>query len=555
MLLELAIQNIAIVEDLRVRFESGFSVLTGETGAGKSVILGALSLVLGERAKGDLLSDGADRGSVEALFEISPAHPAAAYLHSQNIALEKREPLVLRREISKSGATRNYVNGHYVPLTVLNSLGDLLVDFHGQHDHQSLFRLEEQLNLLDHYAGALPLRAEVQALFNERQKVATQFEDLRRLEAERHDKMELLQFQIQEIAQAKLKEGEEEELEQERNRLAHAEKLRQLLQEACALLADDEKSAEPLMSGATRHLQEAAKLDPSLEKESEKLKSIQIELREAAGSLRDVLEEIEADPARLEEIEQRLSLLWKLKKKYGGSLAQVLQFLSEQQEKMKQLESLDEKLKELNKNIEQIEIQLKEKGCSLTRQRQKAAAALSKKAEEELRGLGMPRCRFEVGFQEQSLGPFGAEAVEFLIAPNVGESAKPLRSIASGGEISRVMLALKAVFAAASSVSTMIFDEIDVNIGASVASQVGKKMAGLARSKQILCITHLPQVASHSDHHFRVHKEVARGRTRTFISALTPPEKTEELARMLSGEKITTVAREHAKELLQGKQK
>ncbi len=550
MLVELFIQDIAIIHQLRIPFHKGFSAITGETGAGKSIILGALQLVLGERVKGDLLSDQAEKGTIEALFELGSNRSVLSLLHEYGIELEAGEPLMLRRELSRQGTHRNYVNNRSVPLSVLKELGNRLIDFHGQHDHQSLFYPEEQLNLLDQYAAALDVRERVEKGFAEKKKLAAQLEELRKVDLEKKERMEFLSFQIEEIAKANLKEEEEDALDQEQNVLAHSEKIREALTVSGNALSEGEPAATALIGEALKQLHEVRDVHSDYQDLFQRLESVQIELTEIAADLQGRLADLDADPTRLAAVEERLSLIWRLKKKYGGSLKEVLDYLKEQTRKLEELESASEKIELLEAQVSQKEELLAEEAKKLSRLRKKAAPKLEKQIESELQQLGMKNCQFQISFKEQEIQAKGAEQIEFLIAPNLGDSPKPLRSIASGGEISRLMLALKVVFSSESSVPTMIFDEIDVNLGGGVAVIVGKKIEQLAQAKQVLVITHLPQVASRADQNYKVEKGDVGKRTQTSIKELSAKEKTYEIARMLRGEEVTALALEHAKELI-----
>lgn len=553
MLLELYIKDIALIQELRVRFDAGFSALTGETGAGKSIIMGALNTLLGERVKGDLLSEKAQKGTVEALFDISGQSQIHSVLTAQGIELEEGEPLVLRRELVRQGSHRNYVNGRYVTVALLKLLGNLLIDFHGQHDHQSLFHTEEQMNLLDRYAGAMKQREALRELSAEIKELSREKESLKKLDLEKKERIEFLEFQIKEISEANLKEDEEERLDEERNLLAHSEKLSEWVGGALLLVGDADGSASEKTGKALHNITEAAKIDSSLEPVLEQLQSIQIAIQEVVGELQNRSGALQSDPERLTQVEDRLSLIWRLKKKYGASLPEVLRFLNSQKERLRELESAGERIGELEEKINELTQKQKKTASLLTKARKEASPELEKKIEKELHALGMKGAQFKAAMEPQEINSQGAEKVEFFIAPNVGGSLKPLRSTASGGEISRLMLALKVVFSRESDVGTMIFDEIDVNIGGGVAVEVGKKMRELGRRKQILCITHLPQVASRAQINYKVSKATRKNQTQTSISRLDEKEKTIEIARMLQGEEVSSVALEHARELIQGK--
>ncbi len=552
MLLELYIKDIALIDEIRIPFEKGFSALTGETGAGKSIILGALNLVLGERVKGDVLPEHAKKGTIEALFDSTHVPSLSSQLETYGIELEEDEPLILRREISRQGNHRNYVNNRSVPLTFLKELGNRLIDFHGQHEHQSLFHIDEQLNLLDRYAKNLPLRKSISDLFEQLHKLKKEQSELKKIDLEKKERIEFLSFQIEEISAAELKEDEEEVLDQERGLLAHSEKIRESLSVAVNALSEGEVAASLQIGESLKHLNGLIGFDEEFLKLNERLQSVQIELNEISSDLSLKLEGLESDPNRLAVVEERLSLIWRLKKKYGESLKEVLSFFNEQTQKLEDLESASDRIKILDGEIETLQSKLNQEADKLTRIRKKVAPQLENKIQSELKQLGMKNCQFHIEFLKQEANAKGKELIEFFISPNLGDSPKPLRSIASGGEISRLMLALKVVFSSESSVPTMIFDEIDVNLGGGAAVVVGKKISELAQKKQVLVITHLPQVASGSNQNYKVEKEDVAGRTQTSIRLLTNKEKIVEIARMLRGEKVTDLALEHAKELIQG---
>lgn len=577
MLLELHIENFAIIDRLDLIFKPGFLAFTGETGAGKSIIIDAVETLLGGRVETTQLRSGSERATIEGTFRIPEfAHqPITAILEREDLC-DDPDHVTLGREIRAVGRSVARVNGRSVSASLLRELGEYLVDVHGQSEHLSLLRVSRHLELLDNYLLTLegqPAQALLDAYrqtYQEQQAVKKELDELHQAERDAARRTDILTYQVKEIETARLRPGEEEELRDERNRLANAEELASLAQQA--LLALDEgipesASATDLFGQTLHAIQGLTRLDASLSGLSEQAESIQENLRELAISLRDYLEAIEFNPRRLDQVEERLGLIHTLKRKYGDSIPEVLSFAAEAQRQLESITHAAERIQELELEQERLMENLALAGLALSEKRRQAAEKLQQAVETELTDLHMAGAQFKVGFHVQehpeglklpdgrkvTYNPQGLEKVEFLIAPNPGEGLKPLAKIASGGETSRLMLALKDVLAKADHIPTLIFDEIDQGIGGRVGGIVGEKLWSLARQHQVLCITHLPQLAVFGEQHFRVAKQVEAGRTTTQVVALQDEARLTELAQMLGGVSEGTL--HSARELLQAAEK
>ncbi len=565
MLTRLYIENYALIETLEVEFRPGLNILTGETGAGKSILIGALGLALGERADSDSVRTGAKQAVVEAEFRIESRQEVEQILAA--LGLEWTGEISIRREVSSSGKSRALINGGQVPLSGLKRLGDAIVDLHGQHQHQSLLYEERHLDFLDGYARTWSERERVAALFREHREIEEDLEALRRQEKLTQEKLDLYAFQIKEIEAARLAEGEEEDLEREQAVLANAERLHTLAAEAYGWLYQNEGSVTEQLAAARRALEQIAAIDLRAEEIGKSLGSIGDQLGEACRELRRYRDSIQFDPGRLEEIRQRLDLIKTLEKKYGGrqnGITAVLQYLARIKSEVEAVEHSQERIAGLEEQLEAKRRELERACLDLSERRRAAAERMAKEVLEELKDLGMEKASFEVavlrteeerGLVREGGRSYRAEAsgmdqARFLISPNAGEDLKPLAKIASGGEISRVMMAIKTILAEADQVSTLVFDEIDTGIGGRVAEAVGRKLRQIGQSRQVLCITHLPQIAALAQAHYRVSKREQAGRTRTTVEILTDKERVEEVARMLGGEKVTETARRHAREMV-----
>lgn len=558
MLEELRVSNFALIEDLSLPLRAGLNVLSGETGAGKSIIIGAIGLLLGERALTEQIRHGEESAFVEGIF--APPGPAAAGIEALlgGAGIEGSGTLIVAREMSRGGRSVGRVNGRTVPVFFLRELGELLVDLHGQHEHQSLLRPRYQLELLDYYGGEKTAAAVrlVERLYRKRQELTERLEGLGRDSAERERRMEILSFQIEKIREARLEPEEEEKLLKEEQILAHAERLGELLAESYArLYRGDERRDAPavidLLALLQGSLEEAAGIDPELTPLVGLLESAAAQVEEVSHTLRDYQASFAYDPARLGAVQQRLEQLRSLKRKYGETVAGVLAFGQQAQEELDRLKQSESLAVELEKEIAGIGEQLGESSRRLTGLRREAAAALEPLLEKRFGELALPRARFRAALTgEEECTPRGRDRVEFLFSANPGEAVRPLAKIISGGEMSRVMLALKTIFAGQERIPTLIFDEIDAGIGGAPIQAVAEKLALLAAHHQIICVTHSPQIAAMADHHIRLFKELAGERTQTRAEQLGDGERRLEIARMLDGAAIDRAGLEHVDSLL-----
>jgi len=549
MLRELQITNLAIIEKLHVEFSSGLNILTGETGAGKSIIIDAVNLILGGRASADLIRSGAKEASVEALFDLSDRRSLLETLAAAGIECDGE--LLVRRVVSPGGKNRVFIAGGLATTALLSEICRNLINIYGQHDSQSLLKTEQHLRLLDGFSGALALRDDFAARFEAYQKAKHELEALEQGEREAARRLDLLSFQSSEIAEAKLRPGEEEELAEERRRLAHGEKLLGTTQQAFDSLYGGDA---PLLGGLRRIITgvaEAGAIDQTLSPVAEALEAAYAQLEDASLTLRDYAAGVEADPGRLEQLDDRLDAVNRLKRKYGASIAEILSYQQGVDEELAALSGREQARDELVQGIAALEAELSALGAKLSKARKVGAAALKSGMERELAELAMKHAVFETAF-EGSAEPrsCGFERAEFLFSPNPGEPPKPLARIASGGELSRLMLALKQLHPD-SEVPTLIFDEVDSGIGGATSALVGEKLKRVARSQQVLAITHLPQVAAFADLHLRVEKAVSGGRTATSVELLQGEARVAEVARMLGGARVTEKTLEHAREMIQ----
>jgi DNA repair protein RecN (Recombination protein N) len=563
MLTELQIRDFAIIDQLGLHFKPGLVVFTGETGAGKSIILDAIETLLGGRADSTLIRAGTDRASVEASFSINNMGLLRQTLAAED--LDEGDELTFERSIRQEGKNTARINGHHVTLAVLEQIGGELVDIHGQSEHLSLLNTRRHLDLLDRFAGLDEALAAYQSVYTQLQQVRRSLKELHQAEREAAQRIELLRFQLQEISAAKLQPGEEDELQQERTRLANAEGLASLAQGILLKLdegAPDSPSVNDLLGEVNRDISSLVRLDPSQQTLMDSADTMLDYLSDIVNVLRRYQDGIEFNPRRLEQVEDRLDLIHNLKRKYGGSVEAVLAYEADSQRKLDDIENVDERIAELAQKEAVLLVSAAEMAASLSEKRKKAAEMLSKQMENELGDLKMPGARFSVDFQTRpdanglSVGKekvafdaTGSDRVEFLIAPNPGEGLKPLAKIASGGETSRLMLALKTVLVNADSVPTLIFDEIDQGIGGRVGLTVGHKLWKLARNHQVFCVTHLPQLAAFGDQHYHVAKQVDGGRTTTRVTELKDEPRRRELAQMLG--EITDGTLQSAQEIMQ----
>jgi DNA repair protein RecN (Recombination protein N) len=550
-LASLRIRNLALVEDLTWQPGPGLVAITGETGAGKSLLIGALQLLLGERADKSLIRAGADSCTVEAVFEMGETDELDTWLEEQGAEPCAEGELLLKRTLSTAGAGRQFINGSACTLTALKALGDRLVDLHGPHDHQSLFSREAQTRVLDAYAGAAKVAYDFAAAHREQGRLAEEIERLRGLEQDAAMRREMLSHAAKEITEARLRAGEEEEVMSRLRAAGNSQRLLELgAQMESALGADGEGGARTALAEAVRAARELARLDDGAAALLESLEDVAGRVSDIESETRRYAEKIDADPATLRELEARADLLQSLKRKYGGSIEEVMARGEQAAKDLEDIETRGEKIVSLEKDQTSAAAKASKLAKSLSSARAKAAPALAKAVTKELRDLGFLRAEFGVQLEplpeERSLG---AELAEFEFAPNPGEPAKPLRAIASSGEISRVMLALKSVLAGQDGVPLLVFDEIDANVGGEVAVKVGQKMRALSKAHQVLCITHLPQVAAAAHRQFAVTKEFDGKRTATAVGELRDKERVTELARMLGGQDSASAVA-HARTLL-----
>ncbi|MEX1110701.1 MAG: DNA repair protein RecN [Chthoniobacterales bacterium] len=550
-LASLRIRNLALVEDLTWQPGAGLVAITGETGAGKSLLIGALQLLLGERADKSLIRSGAESCTVEAVFDCGETRDLDAWLEDCGAEPCADGQLLLKRTLSATGAGRQFVNGSACTLAVLKELGDRLVDLHGPHDHQSLFSREAQTRVLDAYAGAAGSAADFAAAHREQGRLAGEVERLRALEQDAAMRREMLAHAAKEISEAKLRAGEEDEVMTRLRAAGNSQRLLELSgQLESGLGSDGEGGARAALAEVVRAARELARLDESALALLESLEEVAGRLGDVESDVRRYAERIDADPATLRELEERADLLQSLKRKYGGTLEDVMARGEQAAKDLEEIETRGEKIAALAKDQSAAAARAVKLAKSLSAARAKAAPALAKAVTKDLRELGFLRAEFGVRLETlDGARAFGAELAEFEFAPNPGEPAKALRAIASSGEISRVMLALKAVLAGQDGVPLLVFDEIDANVGGEVAVKVGQKMRGLAKSHQVLCITHLPQVAAAAHRQFAVTKEFDGQRTVTAVGELGDGERVAELARMLGGQDSKS-ALAHARSLL-----
>jgi DNA repair protein RecN (Recombination protein N) len=554
MLTELRIANFAVLEQLSLHVDPGFTVFTGETGAGKSLLIDAIALLVGGRASVDHIRFGAEEAHLEAAFRIPDQHPVLTRLRSQDILGPHDTDLIIRRIIARSGRNRVYLNGTMVPVHVLEAFGGTLVDIHGQHDQQSLLGGSTQLSVLDSFGSLQGMRAEYEAAFMAWKEACQQREDLAaqiRMGTERED---FLTFQLQELDEAAVRPGEEENLLGERRRLGSLRRLGELTAAVQALLQADGPCVLADLGAVERAFAELTQIDPQTEEAGRLASEAKILLKEVTARLRDYAAHLEIDPDRLEILENRLALIHKIKKKYGGTIEAVLETHRRVREELERIEHADARLEECAHLIADRRQALLKLARRLSLKRVEAAKNISAVVRQELNALKMGQTQFSIQVHtagnEDGYGPEGADRAEFLLSANLGEPLKPLSRVASGGELSRVMLALKTVLAEADQVPVLIFDEIDTGVGGAIAAAIGKRLRALGRLHQVFCITHLPQVASQAQHHLYVEKSAVKDRTVTTVRALSGLDRESEIARMLSGETITKKVRATAAELI-----
>jgi DNA repair protein RecN (Recombination protein N) len=544
----LRIKNLALVEDLEWELGPGFTAITGETGAGKSIIIGALQLVLGERADKGLIRTGADSCTVEAVFEGDHLTWLNGFLERSGVE-PCDDTLLVKRTFSISGANRQFVNGSPTTLAILKSLGDELVDLHGPHDHQSLLSPERQLAILDAYAHNHEAGLDYRSHYERLRDLKRQHASLSTAELAREQELELLRHQVNEIESAKLSADEEAEIEARYKLASNSKRLIELSSAIATRLTEAEDSIVSQLAETQRLLRELEKIDPNVAALTAAHAASVVELSEIGRNLAGYAERLDLDPAQLAALEQRISLFEALKRKYGGSVGEVIAFGERAAEQIRKIENRDAELEQLASEIARGKAEVQRAGAVLRKRRAKAAPQLAAQIRANLEDLGFRQSKFEVNLSPLAeANAFGLDTIELLFSPNPGEPLKPMRSIASSGEISRLMLAIKSSLAAQDTIPVLVFDEIDANVGGEIANAVGAKMRSLGREHQVLCITHLPQVAAAASNHFVVTKEITRGRTFSELQEVKGKARQEEIARMLGGR--TESALKHAAALL-----
>ncbi|MCG8684469.1 MAG: DNA repair protein RecN [Desulfobacterales bacterium] len=563
MLSALAIKNFAIIEDIRIEFEQGLSVLTGETGAGKSIIIQAVNLLLGSRASADLVRTGEDSAELEAFFDIEKDSHAAQVMVEQGMDWE--DGLIIRRIISASGKSRIYINSRQSTLDLLKQVTLNLAGISSQHAHQGLLKEENHLDILDEFANTLDLRHQVATLYNKIVPLKKEISDLKERKENADKELELLKFQVDELEAANIQPGEDEELTQKREQLQDAGQIFETVNGAIHDIYDREGALLERLKTLSDRFSRYGENDEQLKNMAERLDAVSFDLQDLISDFRTYADTIDLDPQSLERVDSRLDEISRLKRKYGGSLDTLFEQYQDMAKDLEKTKGLGKTIKTLEKELIDLEVQIRQKAKALSMRRQKEGIALAKLAKTELGALEMGRATFEVAVSQvrsekpedimtddqEKIFATGMDKVGFLLSPNPGETPKPLAKIASGGELSRIVLALKAVLSKGQSLETLVFDEVDSGIGGATSDKVGLKLKELGDIHQVICITHLAQIARYGSHQFRIFKQVQNGRTATSIIPLsTKDDRVEEIARMIGGKDITEATRAHARELL-----
>ena len=552
MLSLLHIENIALIQSADIRFEPGFNVLTGETGAGKSIVIDSIGAVLGERTSRELIRTGAKSALVTAVFTQVPTLP---WLEENGFPTGEEE-LLLQRELQGDGRNVCRIDGKLVTVAQLRELGRQLLNIHGQHDGQQLLDPASHLGYLDQFGGCQPLLEDYQQAYRKWHDIRREMDKLQMDEAERSRRVDTLNYQIQELERAQLKAGEDEELSARRTLLRSAGRLMEAVQSAEFALSGDEDrdGACSLIAQAEGEVQGVSSISPELSELSEKLTALRCAADDAADTLRDLSRSFDFSPGELDQVEERLDLLYRLRKKYGPTVEDMLSYLDRCRKELDQIQYADDTLARLEKDLKKAQKEAARRGEALSQARREAAGALQARVQEELRQLDMPKVQFQTEFTpkggEAGMDETGLDEVQFLMSANLGEALKPIQKVASGGELARIMLALKNVLAEGDQIGTLVFDEVDTGVSGRAAQKVAEKMAQVARGKQVLCVTHLPQIAAMADTHFSVQKGEREGRTYTRLERLDRSQRREELARLIGGASITPSLLESAEELL-----
>ena len=552
MLSLLHIENIALIQSADIRFEPGFNVLTGETGAGKSIVIDSIGAVLGERTSRELIRTGAKSALVTAVFTQVPPLP---WLEENGFPTGEEE-LLLQRELQGDGRNVCRIDGKLVTVAQLRELGRQLLNIHGQHDGQQLLDPASHLGYLDQFGGCQPLLESYQEAYRKWHDIRREMDKLQMDEAERSRRVDTLNYQIQELERTQLKAGEDEELSARRTLLRSAGRLMEAVQSAEFALSGDEDrdGACSLIAQAEGEVQGVSSISPELGELSEKLTALRCAADDAADTLRDLSRSFDFSPGELDQVEERLDLLYRLRKKYGPTVEDMLSYLDRCRKELDQIQYADDTLARLEKDLKKAQKEAARRGEVLSQARREAAGALQARVQEELRQLDMPKVQFQTEFTpkggEAGMDETGLDEVQFLMSANLGEALKPIQKVASGGELARIMLALKNVLAEGDQIGTLVFDEVDTGVSGRAAQKVAEKMAQVARGKQVLCVTHLPQIAAMADTHFSVQKGEREGRTYTRLERLDRSQRREELARLIGGASITPSLLESAEELL-----
>ncbi|HSU62083.1 MAG TPA: DNA repair protein RecN [Bryobacteraceae bacterium] len=554
MLLELIVENYAVVEQSRIRFQEGLNVLTGETGSGKSIVVGSLGLLLGARASADMIRSGEARARVSGIFSMEPRPDVTALLAEAGIDESNDGELIVEREITANGKSRAFVGNRPVTTALLRLLAPALGDIHGQNEQQSLFNAQAQRNLLDEYGRALDLRAQVGRVYSEWKSLGEKLEELNRNEQEKLRLLDLWSFQRREIDDLQPKPDEDTVLETERKVLQNVTRLQESAAAAFGLLYESPESATTQLGQALKRMDELMRIDESVAEMSASMKQATVLLEDASYALRDYVGRLEGDPARLEDVESRLAALDRLKRKYGRTLQEVLAFRDDVARRIDEVENSAEHRSALEKQRDELAKEYGRLAGELSRVRTAAGVKLSNQVESELKSLAMSGTQFQIAVTQAEWTASGIDQVGFLVSPNRGEELKPLEKIASGGELSRIALALKTAIGDAGrhrGVPTLVFDEVDAGVGGAAAAAVGKRLKALSRANQVICVTHLAQIAGFADHQYAVSKREKKGRITTQIEELGREERAREIGRMLSGEQITPEALKQAEQLIQ----
>ncbi|HAQ08031.1 MAG TPA: DNA repair protein RecN [Bacillus bacterium] len=554
MLNELSIRNFAIIESLSVSFKKGLTVLTGETGAGKSIIIDAIHLLVGSRGSAEFVRHGEEKAEIEGLFFLEGDHHPC-YAKAAEFGIEIEEGMIiLRRDISRSGKSVCRINGKLVTISVLREVGSSLIDIHGQHEHQELMDEARHINLLDQFGSEeiIPALSEYQQVFRSYEQMQKKLKSLSENEQQMAHRLDLIQFQLEEIQSANLKIDEDEELLEEKRKLGNFERIFDSIQTSYSALRGEQKGLD-WIAMVMDNLQTAADLDQSYKAVSEVVSNSFYMLEDAARTIRNELDSLEYDPQRLNEIEDRLNEINQLKRKYGKNIEEILEYSSRIEEEIETLQNKEVHIGNMEKELTSLKKDLRLEAVHLTDTRKKWAKKLTKLIHKELKELYMDKSVFELRIESnpESFFKNGGDKVEFYISTNPGEPLKPLSKIASGGELSRIMLALKSIFSKHQGVTSIIFDEVDTGVSGRVAQSIAEKIYKVSTGSQVLCISHLPQVAAMADTHLYITKVIKNGRTKTSVTPLSVPEKVKEIGRMISGVEITDLTRQHAEELLQ----